>query len=129
MGGDASKIDDCKNINDLIKVVEYYTKLSNQEKGEIEAFVTDKVPMKNIKKEDFQDETDMMNRAKYLDIYLENLDKTSKILNENKKLDFEQTKGQIGALVQCYKLKEDTEGNLKKINDNLQILNNLSKKQ
>ena len=105
MGGDASKIDDCKNINDLIKVVDYYTKISNQEKGEIEAFITDKVPMKNIKKGDFQDETDMMNRAKYLDIYLENLDKTSKILNENKKLDFEQTKGQIGALVQCYKLK------------------------
>ena len=85
--------------------------------------------MKNNKKEDFQDETDMMNRAKYLDIYLENLEKTSKILNENKKLDFEQTKGQICALVQCYKLKEDTEGNLKNINDNLQILNNLSKKQ
>ena len=127
MGSDFSKIDDCKNVNDLLKVIDYYTKVSKQEKAEIEAFVTDKVPMKNFKKEDFQDETDMMNRAKYLDVYVENLEKSSKILNENKKIDFEQTKGQIEALTKCYKLKEDTEGNLKKINDNLQILNNLSK--
>jgi len=128
MGSDFSKIDDCKNVNDLLKVIDYYTKLSKQEKTEIEAFVTDKVPMKNIKKEDFQDETDMMNRAKYLDVYLENLEKSSKILNDNKKIDFEQTKLQIEALTKCHLLKEDTEGKLKLINDNLQILNNLSKK-
>ena len=126
MGSDASKIDDCKTVDDLLKVIDYYTKLSKQEKEEIDAFVTDKIPMKNFKKDDYQDETDMMTRSKYLELYLENLDKSAKILN-NKKIDFEQTKGQIGALVKCYKLREDTEGNLKKINDNLQILNSLAK--
>ena len=50
MGSDFSKIDDCKNVNDLLKVIDYYTKVSKQEKAEIEAFVTDKVPMKNFKK-------------------------------------------------------------------------------
>ena len=121
------EIDEANSIDELYKELNDKLNQIQTEIKELDDYLLDKSNIPKTVDVSYLSDNEINNRKSYLEKYEKSLENINKIVSENRDMDIYKTKDQIHSLYDCYYLKDDSQGNLKKIEDNIKILAQNSK--
>jgi len=121
------EIDEANSIDELFKELNNKLNQIQTEIKELEDYLLDKSNIPKTVDVSYLSDIEINNRKNYLEKYENSLNNIINIFSENKDMDVEKTKDQIHSLFDCYYLKDDNQGYLKKIEDNIKIIAEKSK--
>ena len=121
------EIDEANSIDELYKELNDKLNQIQTEIKELDDYLLDKSNIPKTVDVSYLSDIEISNRKTYLETYEKSLENINKIVSENRDMDIYKTKDQIHSLYDCYYLKDDSQGNLKKIEDNIKILAQNSK--
>jgi len=121
------EVDEANSIDELYKELNNKLNQIQTEIKELDDYLLDKSNIPKTVDVSYLSDNEINNRKSYLEKYEKSLENINKIVSENRDMDIYKTKDQIHSLYDCYYLKDDSQGNLKKIEDNIKILAQNSK--
>ena len=121
------EIDEASSIDELFKAINNKLNQIQTEIKELEDYLLDKSNIPKTVDVSYLSDIEINNRKNYLEKYENSLNNIINILSENRDMDVFKTKDQIHSLFDCYYLKDDNQGYLKKIEDNIKIIAEKSK--
>ena len=121
------EIDEANSIDELYKELNDKLNQIQTEIKELDDYLLDKSNIPKTVDVSYLSDIEISNRKTYLETYEKSLENINKIVSENREMDIYKTKDQIHSLYDCYYLKDDSQGNLKKIEDNIKIIAQNSK--
>ena len=121
------EVDEANSIDELYKELNNKLNQIQTEIKELDDYLLDKSNIPKTVDVSYLSDNEINNRKSYLEKYEKSLENINKIVSENREMDIYKTKDQIHSLYDCYYLKDDSQGNLKKIEDNIKILAQNSK--
>jgi vacuolar-type H+-ATPase subunit I/STV1 len=121
------EIDEANSIDELYKELNDKLNQIQTEIKELDDYLLDKSNIPKTVDVSYLSDIEISNRKTYLETYEKSLENINKIVSENRDMDIYKTKDQIHSLYDCYYLKDDSQGNLKKIEDNIKIIAQNSK--
>ena len=121
------EIDEANSIDELYKELNDKLNQIQTEIKELDDYLLDKSNIPKTVDVSYLSDNEINNRKSYLEKYEKSLENINKIVSENRDMDIYKTKDQIHSLYDCYYLKDDSQGNLKKIEDNIKIIAQNSK--
>jgi tRNA(Ser,Leu) C12 N-acetylase TAN1 len=113
------KVDEANSIDELYKELNNKLNQIQTEIKELDDYLLDKSNIPKTVDVSYLSDNEINNRKSYLEKYEKSLENINKIVSENRDMDIYKTKDQIHSLFDCYYLKDDNQGNLKKIEDNI----------
>jgi len=113
------EVDEANTIDELFKEINNKLNQIQTEIKELEDYLLDKSNIPKTVDVSYLSDIEINNRKNYLEKYENSLNNIINILSENRDMDIYKTKDQIHSLFDCYYLKDDNQGNLKKIEDNI----------
>ena len=113
------EIDEANSIDELYKELNDKLNQIQTEIKELDDYLLDKSNIPKTVDVSYLSDNEINNRKSYLEKYEKSLENINKIVSENRDMDIYKTKDQIHSLFDCYYLKDDNQGNLKKIEDNI----------
>ena len=121
------EIDEANSIDELYKELNDKLNQIQTEIKELDDYLLDKSNIPKTVDVSYLSDNEISNRKSYLEKYEKSLENINKIVSENRDMDIYKTKDQIHSLFDCYYLKDDKQGNLKKIENNIKIIAQNSK--
>lgn len=121
------EVDEANSIDELYKELNNKLNQIQTEIKELDDYLLDKSNIPKTVDVSYLSDNEINNRKSYLEKYEKSLENINKIVSENRDMDIYKTKDQIHSLYDCYYLKDDSQGNLKKIEDNIKIIAQNSK--
>ena len=121
------EIDEANSIDELYKELNDKLNQIQTEIKELDDYLLDKSNIPKTVDVSYLSDIEINNRKSYLEKYEKSLENINKIVSENRDMDIYKTKDQIHSLFDCYYLKDDKQGNLKKIENNIKIIAQNSK--
>ena len=121
------EVDEANTIDELFKEINNKLNQIQTEIKELEDYLLDKSNIPKTVDVSYLSDIEINNRKNYLEKYENSLNNIINIISENRDMDIYKTKDQIHSLFDCYYLKDDNQGNLKKIEDNIKIIAQNSK--
>ena len=121
------EVDEANTIDELFKEINNKLNQIQTEIKELDDYLLDKSNIPKTVDVSYLSDNEINNRKSYLEKYEKSLENINKIVSENRDMDIYKTKDQIHSFYDCYYLKDDSQGNLKKIEDNIKILAQNSK--
>ena len=121
------EIDEANSIDELYKELNDKLNQIQTEIKELDDYLLDKSNIPKTVDVSYLSDIEISNRKTYLETYEKSLENINNIISQNRDMDIYKTKDQIHSLYDCYYLKDDSQGNLKKIEDNIKILAQNSK--
>ena len=121
------EVDEANTIDELFKEINNKLNQIQTEIKELEDYLLDKSNIPKTVDVSYLSDIEINNRKNYLEKYENSLNNIINIISENRDMDIYKTKDQIHSLYDCYYLKDDSQGNLKKIEDNIKIIAQNSK--
>ena len=113
------EVDEANTIDELFKEINNKLNQIQTEIKELEDYLLDKSNIPKTVDVSYLSDIEINNRKNYLEKYENSLNNIINIISENRDMDIYKTKDQIHSLFDCYYLKDDNQGNLKKIEDNI----------
>ena len=113
------EVDEANTIDELFKEINNKLNQIQTEIKELEDYLLDKSNIPKTVDVSYLSDFEINNRKNYLEKYENSLNNIINIISENRDMDIYKTKDQIHSLFDCYYLKDDNQGNLKKIEDNI----------
>ena len=113
------EVDEANSIDELYKELNNKLNQIQTEIKELEDYLLDKSNIPKTVDVSYLSDFEINNRKNYLEKYENSLNNIINIISENRDMDIYKTKDQIHSLFDCYYLKDDNQGNLKKIEDNI----------
>ena len=121
------EVDEANTIDELFKEINNKLNQIQTEIKELEDYLLDKSNIPKTVDVSYLSDIEINNRKNYLEKYENSLNNIINIISENRDMDIYKTKDQIHSLFDCYYLKDDKQGNLKKIENNIKIIAQNSK--
>ena len=121
------EIDEANSIDELYKELNDKLNQIQTEIKELDDYLLDKSNIPKTVDVSYLSDIEISNRKTYLEIYEKSLENINNIISQNRDMDIYKTKDQIHSLFDCYYLKDDKQGNLKKIENNIKIIAQNSK--
>ena len=121
------EVDEANSIDELYKELNNKLNQIQTEIKELDDYLLDKSNIPKTVDVSYLSDNEINNRKSYLEKYEKSLENINKIVSENRDMDIYKTKDQIHSLFDCYYLKDDKQGNLKKIENNIKIIAQNSK--
>ena len=121
------EVDEANTIDELFKEINNKLNQIQTEIKELEDYLLDKSNIPKTVDVSYLSDFEINNRKNYLEKYENSLNNIINIISENRDMDIYKTKDQIHSLFDCYYLKDDKQGNLKKIENNIKIIAQNSK--
>ena len=113
------EVDEANTIDELFKEINNKLNQIQTEIKELEDYLLDKSNIPRTVDVSYLSDFEINSRKNYLEKYENSLNNIINIISENRDMDIYKTKDQIHSLFDCYYLKDDNQGNLKKIEDNI----------
>ena len=121
------EIDEANSIDELYKELNDKLNQIQTEIKELDDYLLDKSNIPKTVDVSYLSDIEISNRKTYLEIYEKSLENINNIISQNRDMDIYKTKDQIHSLFDCYYLKDDKQGNLKKIENNIKTIAQNSK--
>jgi vacuolar-type H+-ATPase subunit I/STV1 len=121
------EIDEANSIDELYKELNDKLNQIQTEIKELDDYLLDKSNIPKTVDVSYLSDIEISNRKTYLETYEKSLENINNIISQNRDMDIYKTKDQIHSLFDCYYLKDDKQGNLKKIENNIKIIAQNSK--
>ena len=121
------EVDEANTIDELFKEINNKLNQIQTEIKELEDYLLDKSNIPKTVDVSYLSDIEISNRKTYLETYEKSLENINNIISQNRDMDIYKTKDQIHSLFDCYYLKDDKQGNLKKIENNIKIIAQNSK--
>ena len=121
------EIDEANSIDELYKELNDKLNQIQTEIKELDDYLLDKSNIPKTVDVSYLSDIEISNRKTYLETYEKSLENINNIISQNRDMDIYKTKEQIHSLFDCYYLKDDKQGNLKKIENNIKIIAQNSK--
>ena len=121
------EVDEANSIDELYKELNNKLNQIQTEIKELDDYLLDKSNIPKTVDVSYLSDIEISNRKSYLETYEKSLENINNIISENRDMDIYKTKDQIHSLYDCYYLKDDSQGNLKKIENNIKIIAQNSK--
>lgn len=121
------EVDEASTIDELFKEINNKLNQIQTEIKELEDYLLDKSNIPKTVDVSYLSDIEINNRKNYLEKYENSLNNIINVISENRDMDIFKTKDQIHSLFDCYYLKDDNQGNLKKIEDNIKNIAEKSK--
>ena len=113
------EVDEANTIDELFKEINNKLNQIQTEIKELDDYLLDKSNIPKTVDVSYLSDIEISNRKTYLEKYEKSLENINNIISQNRDMDIYKTKDQIHSLFDCYYLKDDNQGNLKKIEDNI----------
>lgn len=121
------EIDEANSIDELYKELNDKLNQIQTEIKELDDYLLDKSNIPKTVDVSYLSDIEISNRKTYLEIYEKSLENINNIISQNRDMDIYKTKDEIHSLFDCYYLKDDKQGNLKKIENNIKTIAQNSK--
>jgi len=121
------EIDEANSIDELYKELNDKLNQIQTEIKELDDYLLDKSNIPKTVDVSYLSDIEISNRKTYLETYEKSLENINNIISQNRDMDIYKTKDQIHSLFDCYYLKDDKQGNLKKIENNIKTIAQNSK--
>ena len=121
------EIDEANSIDELYKELNDKLNQIQTEIKQLDDYLLDKSNIPKTVDVSYLSDIEISNRKTYLETYEKSLENINNIISQNRDMDIYKTKDQIHSLFDCYYLKDDKQGNLKKIENNIKIIAQNSK--
>ena len=121
------EVDEANSIDELYKELNNKLNQIQTEIKELDDYLLDKSNIPKTVDVSYLSDIEISNRKTYLETYEKSLENINNIISQNRDMDIYKTKDQIHSLFDCYYLKDDKQGNLKKIENNIKIIAQNSK--
>ena len=108
------EIDEANSIDELYKELNDKLNQIQTEIKELDDYLLDKSNIPKTVDVSYLSDSEISNRKTYLEIYEKSLENINNIISQNRDMDIYKTKDEIHSLFDCYYLKDDKQGNLKK---------------
>ena len=121
------EIDEANSIDELYKELNDKLNQIQTEIKELDDYLLDKSNIPKTVDVSYLSDIEINNRKTYLEKYEKSLENINNIISQNRDMDIYKTKDEIHSLFDCYYLKDDKQGNLKKIENNIKTIAQNSK--